>query len=447
MENSSRIKYIPIIIFLILTILSPDSAYSAGTPVVIPGTVPPAFHLGAVRLREFTSGGNKEIFLGVPFLDLGGAHRTEMDLTWSSANTITFTYDPVLDKLTTSVDNGSANWSLEYTEFSTNVRDLVYEGDQAAADYALSHLNYMQIDVTLRGKPPAQVSLDDVQLDGIPLGNFSGVYLGTESWYVDGYDFSAGFSFTGVLNLSGITNPSPQLNNVEIILGSIGVDVPVISNLIATPNPVVPGGGISLTATATDSGTNNIQSAEYNLESGPWNPMSAQDGTFDSPAEDLIAAFSAPVDHGVVYICVRATNALNNTGQEGCAALSVDGQGPLTSNLQVVPNPVTSGGDVTLTATVDDSTTGISNIQSAEYSLAGGPWNPLNAQDGSFDSPSEDVEATFAVPNPSGDYAFCVRGKDILGNIGPAACTQLTVSEEPNESVIYYYPLLFNQPE
>lgn len=447
MKTRSKIKFIPIFIFWISFILRADYAYSAGTPVVTPGTEPAAVHLGTVRFREFTSGGNSEVFLGVPDIDLGGDYRSETNLTWSSSNTITFTYDPVLDKLTTSVDNGSSNWSLEYTEFSQNVRDLIYGGDQAAADLALSQLNYLQIDVKLKENSPAQLSLDNVQLDGIPLGNFPGVNRATESWYVDGYDFSAGFSFTGVLNLSGISSPSPELNTVEINLGSIIVHAPVISNILVTPDLAVSGTGITLTATAEDSGTNNIQSAEYKIDSGSWSSMDPQDGIYDSPSENVNAVFSAPNNHGVFNVCVRGTNAIDNTGQEQCTVLTVDNQDPQTTDLQAEPDPVTSGGNVTLTAMVDDSTTGGSDIQSAEYSLAGGPWNPLNAQDGSFDSPTEDVETSLIVLNPPGDYDLCTRGEDILGNVGPAACIQLTVLEEPNEAGDIYLPLVLDLSE
>lgn len=543
-------KYFLLLIFLVLCALIPGYAYSAGTPTVFTGTNPAAALLGEIEFREFTSGSNEEVYLGVPDLNLGGAYRTDLHLTWNSTNAITFVYDPNLDKLTITVDNGSGNWTLDYDQYSTNVRDLVYGGDQAAADDALSHLNYLQINVTLRETSPAQVSLDNVRLDGQPLGHFTGVFRGTESWYVDGYDFSDGFQLTGDLNFSGITSPSPDKNTVEIILGSIDVDEPEISNVLAapnpalsgspvtltataadsgtnniqsaeynidggpwnpmnpqdgtydsplevvtaafsappdqgvfnlcvratnsisytgqeqctslsvdghspqiinlqvSPNPVISGGGVTLTATAADSGTNNIQSAEFNIDGGPWNPMDPQDGMYDSPAEVVTATFSAPAEHGEFNVCVRATNSVNNTGQEQCTSFSVDGQGPQTFNLQVSPNPVISGDGVTLTAAVDDSASGGLNISSGEFSLAAGPWNPLTAQDGNFDSPSETVEAIFDVLNSPGDYDLCVRGKDILGNLGPAACTQLTVSADPDQSSgshDSYLPVIINQ--
>jgi hypothetical protein len=107
--------------------------------------------------------------------------------------------------------------------------------------------------------------------------------------------------------------------------------------------------------------------------------MDPQDGMYDSPAEAVTATFSAPAAHGEFNVCVRATNTVNITGQEQCTSLSVDGQGPQTINLQISPNPVISGGGVTLTAAVDDSTSGGLNISSGEFSLEAGSWNPLTS--------------------------------------------------------------------
>ena len=84
---------------------------------------------------------------------------------------------------------------------------------------------------------------------------------------------------------------------------------------------------------------------------------------------------------------------------------------------------MSSGGEVSLSAIVDDNLTGVSNIESAEYSLAGDTWKRMNPQDGSFDSPTETVVTAFTVLKPEGDYAICVRGMDILQNTGAATCT------------------------
>lgn len=71
-----------------------------------------------------------------------------------------------------------------------------------------------------------------------------------------------------------------------------------------------------------------------------------------------------------------------------------DHAGPVTSNVVAAPNPVGLGVPIALTAVVDDSTTGGSNIKSAEYSVDGGAWLPMSAQDAAFDEVSENVSAS-----------------------------------------------------
>ena len=436
-----------LIAFLLMTTslvtLTLGVAFSAGTPVVTPGTNPAAVNLGAVRYREFKTGSNEEAYLGVPDLDTGGSHRTQIDLSWGVSNAITFTYDPLSDKLTTNIDNGSSNWTPEYHNYSTNVRDLIFSGDQATTDEALSNLNYLQIEVALGEKSPAAVSFDNVYLDGISLGNFSGSNQSTQSWQVSGYDYSDGFTLTGTMNLSGINSPAPDKNHIQISFGYLDTFTPVTSNVLAVPNPAAPSGNITLTATVDDSGkgNSNIQSAEYLLGSGTWTPMNAQDGVFDSPTEDVVANFTAPATGGEQTLCVRGTDAVNNTSSQVCITLTVDDQGPITSNVTATPNPLVPGVEVTLTAAIDDSTTGGSNISSAQYNLAGGGWLPMTPQDGAFDEPVETATILFNAPALSGHYSLCVRGTDALTNTGADSCITLSVDDQgPSTSAVAVAP-------
>jgi hypothetical protein len=403
---------------------------SAGTPVVTPGSDPTAVHLGAVRYRELATGADSEVYLGIP--DLGdAARRTETNLTWGTSNAITLTYDSVLDKLSTTVHNGTTQWTLEYPSYSDNVRDLVFGGSQALADEALSKLNYMQIDIRLQEGTPAQVSLDNVSLDSNPLGNFTGVNKVTTSWQVNGYDLSSGFTITGTLNIANVTSPSAELNWINITFGNVDADTfaPTVSSVAAAPNPQTGGGSVTLTATVDDTSSGNsiIQSADYKLGTGAWTPMSAADGTFDSPTENVTAVLAAPVVDGPYSLCVRGTDSANNTSTEQCTTLNVDSLGPVTSTVAVVPQIVGGGVNVDLTATVDDSTTGGSDIQSAEFSINGVDWAAMAAQDGTFDSPSEAVIASFSSPAAHGDVNVCVRGTDAAANTGSQSCTTLTV--------------------
>lgn len=102
-----------------------------------------------------------------------------------------------------------------------------------------------------------------------------------------------------------------------------------------------------------------------------------------------------------------------------------DTLGPVTSAVTVAPNPAAVNTTVTVTANVDDTTTGGSNIQSAEFNVNGGTWTMTSASDGTFDSVMEDVTGSFTLTQ-TGDNQVCVRGTDAAGNVGEQACTTLS---------------------
>jgi hypothetical protein len=89
------------------------------------------------------------------------------------------------------------------------------------------------------------------------------------------------------------------------------------------------------------------------------------------------------------------------------------------------PNPVAAGQPIVITATIDDSGTGNSNIKSAEYRIDD-DFISMTPQDGSFNSPTEDVTADI-VSLPVGVYNVCVHGTDIADNTGDEVCTFLAV--------------------
>ena len=107
-------------------------------------------------------------------------------------------------------------------------------------------------------------------------------------------------------------------------------------------------------------------------------------------------------------------------------SVSAETQPPTVSAVSASPNPAVAGETVTVTATVDDSTTGGLNIQSAEYNVDSGSFSAMTASDGTFDSPTENVTATFAAPGV-GDHQICVHGTDTDGNVSTDVCATLTV--------------------
>ena len=105
-----------------------------------------------------------------------------------------------------------------------------------------------------------------------------------------------------------------------------------------------------------------------------------------------------------------------------------DEEGPVTLNVAANPNPVPVGDTINLTATIDDTNTGGSNIASAEYSLdGGGDWLFMDAADTLFDSPVEAVTATIGPFDESQVVEILVRGTDTAGNVGEPGYVLLAV--------------------
>jgi len=117
----------------------------------------------------------------------------------------------------------------------------------------------------------------------------------------------------------------------------------------------------------------------------------------------------------------------NNLGGLCVAVFYVDATGPITSAVAVTPTISGSGSPVTVTANIDDTTTGGSLIKSAEVRVDGGPWTLMTASDGAFDEMAEGVTRTFAAPLAGGSHQVCVRGTDVMDNVGAPVCTALTV--------------------
>ncbi len=118
-------------------------------------------------------------------------------------------------------------------------------------------------------------------------------------------------------------------------------------------------------------------------------------------------------------------------------AAPVDSTGPLASGAAALPNPTNGAASTTLTATIDDTTTGGSTIAAAEYFIGADPGVGLGtamaAADASFNSVSENVTVSVDVSLlADGPYSLFVRGQDSEGNWSAATdSVALTVSPPP----------------
>ncbi|MBE3038257.1 MAG: PxKF domain-containing protein [Chloroflexi bacterium] len=129
-----------------------------------------------------------------------------------------------------------------------------------------------------------------------------------------------------------------------------------------------------------------------------------------------------------ILLVVMLAFAMLPTGSVLADDLTPPTLGPIASAVVVTPAVVLLNGQVVVTATVDDSTTGGSLIQSAEYSLDTVNWFPMTAVDGDFDAISEVVTATFTAAT-LGLGQVCVRGTDVVENVGAAVCTPFTTNQ------------------
>lgn len=126
-----------------------------------------------------------------------------------------------------------------------------------------------------------------------------------------------------------------------------------------------------------------------------------------------------------ILLAVMLACAMLPTGSVLALDPPPDTLGPITSAVVVTPSIVLLNGQAVVTATVDDTTTGGSLIKSAAYSLNNVNWFPMIAVDGTFDAISEAVTATFKT-GAVGLNQVCVRGTDVVDNVGAAVCTPFT---------------------
>ena len=124
--------------------------------------------------------------------------------------------------------------------------------------------------------------------------------------------------------------------------------------------------------------------------------------------------------------------------------LSIDDQGPITSNLAVSSNDISEGTAlISLTGKIDDSAKGNNNINAAEYFVGAagtsGSGTAMNAADDTFDSATEDVTASVDTSGwivANSPYTLTVHGQDAQDNWGATQTVQVTVYTAPGAPVL-----------
>jgi hypothetical protein len=191
----------------------------------------------------------------------------------------------------------------------------------------LGTLNYIQIQITKNG-PTNGVALNGIQLNGG--GSLGSVAVtgpaNTLRWKITGANLTSGFTLSGTLATTLLSGGGDS-NFVQVEVGYVvppDNQGPVTSSVTTQPIPALLNGMVTVTANVSDetTGNNNVASAEYSLNGGGWGAMAAQDGVFDSPNEDVAVSFLA-LTLGTNEVCVRGTDAVNNTGVAACQTFLV----------------------------------------------------------------------------------------------------------------------------
>jgi hypothetical protein len=209
-------------------------------------------------------------------------------------------------------------------------------------------------------------------------------------------------------------------DDVEILLG-----VDDESIVVTLPNGV--------TATVKDTGP-----GQFEVENDPLSPqparMTLNGVTVTVPA--AVKAIVTELSNGQFQV----ENAPDSLGTVTVAANGqvveivsggtriTDLQGPVTSSAIANPNPVPVNTGITVTATVDDTFTGGSNISAADYTIDNGAPVSMAPQVGGFnDALIENVSAVIPAFSVAGVHQVCVDGTDSPGNRGPKDCILLAV--------------------
>jgi hypothetical protein len=236
-----------------------------------------------------------------------------------------------------------------------------------------------------------------------------------------------------------VDNTPPDVLNV--LLDGMPSQTYPMSSLPAT---------VSLTAIVDDSARGNSVIGGANFTIGPLNwptsTMMLPDDFLDSPTEGFHFDVAPPTTMGTWQYCVYGWDIVPNGNTIGaCATLTIiDDLAPLVTNVLIDGFPIRTipagTPSVFLTGTLDDSSTGDSNIVGANYTSPQKAWtnSSLMTPDDVLDSPIEGFHATIDSSTLGfGSYEICVYGWDVVPNYNTVgACATLNVAVDTQAPLV-----------
>jgi len=282
---------------------------------------------------------------------------------------------------------------------TTSQNDGIKLGNKSGADAAGNGGFILGNDVRNTVQDGISVYMSDVLVQGNEVSGSTSengaIYL---AWAISNIIIEENNIYNNNLNNAKWGNPAGIMIGTDVNASTVIIHNNNIYNNI--PN------GVTNKATANVDATNNW-----------WGHDSGPSGGETDPCTSVIADGSG--DKVSSRVCFSPWLA---------APSQLDEESPVTLNVVANPNPAPVGNIITLTATIVDTDTGGSNIASAEYSLNGGvTWLPMDAADGLFDTPDEDVTATIESFAESQVVEIRVRGTDTAGNVGEPGYVLLAV--------------------
>lgn len=251
------------------------------------------------------------------------------------------------------------------------------------------------------------------------------VLSGTYQICVYGWDSMPNYNLTGLCSVLIVDLTPPAVYSILFNGAPPPVSVPL-------------GQPVNITAIADDTGLGDsfiLSSSWVNITFPHVENFSALDGSFDSTNESLyVVVPTTGVPIGSYMACLYIGDEHWNVIVYCEVLWIVDALPPAVNMVATNPSQVGSATSVNLTATIDDTMLGNSNITNANYTIGAGNWassQPMLPVDGSFDGPVEDVYVLLNSDDfATGQYTLCVYAWDEVLNFNTVgSCASLQVDK------------------
>jgi len=186
---------------------------------------------------------------------------------------------------------------------------------------------------------------------------------------------------------------------------------------------------------------NTLDRVQYRVAGGEWTEAQPLDGAFDTHAEDFTFT-TPPLPTGDLAVDLRVLDSFGNELTQTPVTVSVvDPVDAILDTTLARLTQQTAGEEPIQIAYSGQATSAINHIAGVYYRIDNGPWQPVAADDGTFDKPQEDftltIDMTALSPGAHHVQAYSVDGE---GNTetSPASDSLLV----PQRTRSFFLPLV-----